>query len=187
MVASNTAFRNLSKLLIQRFPNDESKQINYLKDLIEPIKQKYDSIYLDVPPTISDYSDNAMLAADFCIIVLQTQELSLDGAQTYIAYMQYLVDTYDADLNVLGIIPCMLKPGGRVDSKILDQAKELYGNNVLQTIVKYQERLKVYDVQGIEMNRNINGNIDMWDKKAHGVFLDILKELDSHQEIFQHN
>lgn len=74
-----------------------------------------------------------------------------------------------------------------MDSKILDQAKELYGNNVLQTIVKYQERLKVYDVQGIEMNRNINGNIDMWDKKAHGVFLDILKELDSHQEIFQHN
>lgn len=112
MVASNTAFRNLRKLLIQRFPNDESKQINYLKDLIEPIKQKYDSIYLDVPPTISDYSDNAMLAADFCIIVLQTQELSLDGARTYIAYMQYLVDTYDADLNVLGIIPCMLKPGG---------------------------------------------------------------------------
>lgn len=184
LVASNTAFRNLSKLLIQRFPDDELKQIKYLKDLIEPIKHKYDSIYLDVPPTISDYSDNAMLAADFCIIVLQTQELSLDGARTYIAYMQYLVDTYDADLNVLGIIPCMLKPGGRVDSKILDQAKELYGNNVLKTIVKYQERLKVYDVQGIEMNRNINGNIDMWDKKAHAVFLNVLEELDSHQEMF---
>lgn len=187
LIASNTAFRNLSKLLIQRFPNDELKQITYLRDLIEPIKHKYDSIYLDVPPTISDYSDNAMLAADYCIIVLQTQELSLDGAQTYIAYMQYLVDTYDADLNVLGIIPCMLKPGGRVDNKVLDQAKELYGNNVLQTIVKYQERLKVYDVQGIEMNRNMNGTIDMWDKKAHAVFLNVLEELDNHQEAFTAN
>lgn len=81
----------------------------------------------------------------------------------------------------------MLKPGGRVDSKILDQAKELYGNNVLQTMVKYQERLKVYDVQGIEMNRNINGTIDMWDKKAQAVFLNVLEELDSHQEMLTIN
>ncbi|ECB9741964.1 ParA family protein, partial [Listeria monocytogenes] len=61
------------------------------------------AIYIDVPPTISDYSDNAMLAADYCIIVLQTQELSLDGAQTYIAYMQYLADTYNSELDVLGL------------------------------------------------------------------------------------
>ena len=184
MIASNTAFRNLSKLLLQKFPEDELKQINYLKDLIAPIKEDYDAIYLDVPPTISDYSDNAMLAADFCIIVLQTQELSLDGAQTYIAYMQYLVDNYNAELNVLGIIPCMLKPSGRVDTKVLDQAKELYGGNVLNTIVKYQERLKVYDVQGIEMNENVNGKIDMWDKKAHDVFINVLDELTEHENYF---
>ncbi|SJN25851.1 Chromosome (plasmid) partitioning protein ParA [Marinilactibacillus psychrotolerans 42ea] len=184
LIASNTAFRNLSKLLLQKFPEDELKQINYLKDLIAPIKGDYDAIYLDVPPTISDYSDNAMLAADFCIIVLQTQELSLDGAQTYIAYMQYLVDNYNAELNVLGIIPCMLKPSGRVDTKVLDQAKELYGGNVLNTIVKYQERLKVYDVQGIEMNENVNGKIDMWDKKAHDVFINVLDELTEHENYF---
>ncbi len=185
LVASNTAFRDLSKLLVQRFPDNELQQINYLKELIEPIKDRYDSIYLDVPPTISDYSDNAMLAADYCIIVLQTQELSLDGAQTYISYMQYLVDTYDIDLDVLSIVPCMLKQGGRVDSKVLEQAKELYGSHVLETIVKYQERLKVSDVQGIELNYNANGKVDMWDMKAHQVFLDTLEELDEHQKILQ--
>ena len=31
---------------------------------------------------------------------------------------------------------------GRVDNKVLEQAKELYGGNVLNTVVKYQERLK---------------------------------------------
>lgn len=113
LIASNTTFRNLTKILMNRFPNDEIKQITYLKELLKPLKEVYDAIYIDVPPTISDYSDNAMLAADYCIIVLQTQELSLDGAQTYIAYMQYLADTYDNDLQVLGIIPCMLRPGGQ--------------------------------------------------------------------------
>ena len=65
---------------MSKFPDDEDQQMLYLKTLLEPLKDQYDSIYLDVPPTISDFSDNAMMAADYCIIVLQTQELSLDGA-----------------------------------------------------------------------------------------------------------
>ncbi|MFP3326262.1 AAA family ATPase, partial [Planococcus sp. SIMBA_160] len=79
----NTSFRKLSKILFDMFPEDELAQITYLKKLLAPLKDKYDRIYIDVPPTISDYSDNAMIAADYCIIVLQTQELSLEGAQTY--------------------------------------------------------------------------------------------------------
>ncbi|EAE1273814.1 ParA family protein [Listeria seeligeri] len=185
LIPSNTSFRNLSKILLGLFPNDESKQIFYLNELIQPLKKIYDSIYIDVPPTISDYSDNAMLAADYCIIVLQTQELSLDGAQTYIAYMQYLADTYNSELDVLGLIPMMLRKGGRVDQKVLDQAKDMYGSNVLNTIVKYQERLKVYDVEGISVNYNVNGKIDMWDTKAHQVFIDVLEELDAHEVILQ--
>lgn len=185
LIASNTAFRNLTKILMNLFPNDEIKQITYLAELLQPLKEIYDAIYIDVPPTISDYSDNAMLAADYCIIVLQTQELSLDGAQTYIAYMQYLSDTYDNDLQVLGIIPCMLRPGGRVDTKVLDQAKELYGGNVLNTIVKYQERLKVYDVEGIHVSYSYTGKPDGWDVKAHQVFIDVLEELDQHEEVLE--
>lgn len=185
LIASNTAFRNLSKILIQNFPDDESSQITYLNKLIEPLKADYDSIYIDVPPTISDYSDNAMLAADYCIIVLQTQELSLDGAQTYIAYMQYLADNYSNSLQVLGIIPCMLRPGGRVDNKVLNQAHELYGGNVIDTIVKYQERLKVYDVEGIKINYSYTGKPDGWDLKAHQVFIDVLNELNEHEDYLE--
>lgn len=182
LISSNTTFRNLSKLLMQKFPDDEDQQIFYLKHLLEPIKDNYDAIYIDVPPTISDYSDNAMMAADYCIVVLQTQELSLDGVKTYIGYMQYLADRYNSPLNVLGIVPMMLRPGGRVDTKVLAEAKELYGANVLENIIRYQERLKVYDVEGIVWYLKEN-NIDSWDKKAHETFINILEELDQHETI----
>ncbi|KAF1294169.1 ParA family protein [Candidatus Enterococcus leclercqii] len=185
LIGANTAFRNLTKILISKFPEDEDKQITYLNELLKPLRDEYDAIYIDVPPTISDYSDNAMLAADYCIIVLQTQELSLDGAQTYIAYMQYLADAYNNRLQVLGIIPCMLKPGGRVDNKVLQQARDLYGGNILDTIVKYQERLKVYDVEGIHMGTNYSGTQDGWDVKAHQVFIDVLNELETHKRVLE--
>lgn len=185
LIPANTSFRNLPKILYKSFPDNEPLQISYLKKLIEPLKEEYDRIYIDVPPTISDYSDNAMIAADYCIIALQTQELSLDGAQTYIAYMQFLAEKYNAHLQVLGIIPMMLRQGGRVDNKILSQAKSMYGGNVLKTIVKYQERLKVYDVEGIHRNTNADGKIDMWDKKAHKIFSDVMKELNKHEKHFE--
>ncbi|MEB3057429.1 MULTISPECIES: ParA family protein [Bacillus] len=184
IVPSNTSFRKLSKILFDMFPEDELAQITNLKKLLEPLKDKYDRIYIDVPPTISDYSDNAMIAADYCIIVLQTQELSLEGAQTYIAYMQFLAETYDADLQVLGIIPMMLHQGKRVDNKVLQQAQEMYGGNVLDTIVRYQERLKVYDIEGIHKTINVSGNVDMWDEKAHQLFIDVLSELNEHENYF---
>ena len=181
MIPANTSFRNLSKILFDKYPDNEIAQISYLKELIEPFKNSYDRIYIDVPPTISDYSDNAMIAADYCIIVLQTQELSLDGAQTYIAYMQFLSENYNAHLQVVGIIPMMLRQGGRVDTRVLDQAREMYGSNVIDTIVNYQERLKVYDVEGVHMNTNAKGKVELWDGKAHQIFIDVLNELNDHE------
>lgn len=184
LIPANTQFKNLPKMLMGLFPDDDKKQVNYLKELIEPIKDEYDAIYLDVPPTISDFSDNAMAASDYCIIILQTQELSLDGAKTYISYMQYLIDNYDIGIDVLGILPCMLRPGGRVDQKVLDEAKELYGNNVLNSIVKHQERLKAYDSEGITMKETYNGLPDQWDQRAHKLFEDVLDELQEHEKSF---
>lgn len=183
LIPASTNFRNLPKMLMKMFPDDEKQQALYFRNLIEPLKSKYDRIYIDVPPTISDFSDSAMLASDFCIIILQTQELSLDGAKTYIAYMQYLADTYNNQLNVVGLVPMMLRKGARVDKKIIDEARNLYGGNVIDTVVTYQERLKVYDSEGIKYTENINGKVDMWDKKAHDVFLNVLDELDENQTI----
>lgn len=183
LIPANTTFRNLPKMLYNQFPENEDEQIFYLSRLLQPLREQYDSIYIDVPPTISDYSDNAMLAADYCIIVLQTQELSLDGVKTYVGYMQYLADKYASNLNVLGIVPMMLRPGGRVDQKVLHQAQGLYGGNVLSTIIKYQERLKVYDVEGIAPPKGEKS--DTWDMKAHRGFFEVLKELESHEEMIE--
>lgn len=183
MIAANVKFRNFGKILIKMFPDDELAQITYLRKLIEPLKEEYDSIYLDVPPTISDFSDNAMMAADHCIVILQTQELSMDGTKTYINYMQYLIDTYNTKLDIIGILPCMLQPKARVDKKVMHDAEELYGNNVLHSIVKYQERLKAYDAEGIAMGHMFNGKPDHWDKVAHDLYENILNELDEHEKV----
>lgn len=75
LLSSVTQFKNLPKLLMSKFPNDDTAQINYLNELLKPLKEKYDTIYIDVPPTISDFSDNAMMAADYCIYCIANSRI----------------------------------------------------------------------------------------------------------------
>ncbi|OZS77305.1 cobyrinic acid a,c-diamide synthase [Tetzosporium hominis] len=171
LIPAAVSFKNFSKFLYQNYPTDLD-QITLLKTLLEPLKEKYDYIIIDVPPTISDYSDNAMMASDYVLIILQAQELSLEGAETYVSYLQFMHDEYDADIQVLGVLPVLLRAGGRVDQSTVERATELFGeDNVFKSVVKHLERLKAWDVTGIK-------NEDHHDRKAHQIFLDVIKEMD---------
>ncbi|MDN3202159.1 ParA family protein [Enterococcus faecalis] len=186
LVAANASFRNIAKILMTKYPN-EYDQINYLNVLLTPIKEKYDAIYINVPTTVQDFNDNAMLAADYCILVLPMHREPLTSIQNYITYMKYLEDTYNNNMQVLGIIPCILQSGGKVNGKILLHANKLYGGKVLDTVVKYQERLKEYDVEGVKSSQNYTDEVNTQNIKEHKIFIDILNELDWQRDILKNN
>lgn len=101
-------------LILHANVKEEIDQVTYLKKLLDPIRDQYDYIFIDVPPTISDFSDNAMMAADYVLIILQTQELSLEGTETYIKYLQFMADNYDDDIQVVGVLPVRKKCSVRI-------------------------------------------------------------------------
>lgn len=178
IIPAQVSFKNLPKFLYSTV-NEEIEQVSYLKKLLDPIRDDYDYIFIDVPPTISDFSDNAMMAADYVLIILQAQELSLEGAETYVKYLQFMADNYDADIQVVGVLPVLLRPGGRVDMSTIERAKEMFGaDNVMNNVVKHLERLKAWDVTGITNN-------DQHDKKAHQVFIDVIDEMLEKLEHFE--
>lgn len=185
LIPANIAFSNLPDTLVAKFPDDKLSQFKYVQEILEPLKEEYDDIYIDVPPTISIFSNVAMYFADYVIIILQTQVKSLKGAQTYIDYMKFFMDLYDTNLTVVGVVPFMLKKRDAVDEEIYAAAQEIYGDNLLKQVVLHQGRLKRYDGSGITFEQNKSGSIDMWDLKAHEVFLNILKEIDLHREILE--
>lgn len=178
LIACDTSFRSFTKFVIKSYES-EKDQVSVIKNLLEPIKEEYDTIFIDVPPTISEYSDNAMVAADYSIIAFQTQEESFEGVRKYIGYQNFMVERYNIDLQVIGIIACMLKPDSSIDNKIMNEAKEEYNDAVLDTVVTYQERLKGYSTDGIHLFVHKNGNYDQWDFKAHSVFINLLNEIEA--------
>lgn len=158
------------------------EQFMYIDKKLSPLYKEYDSIYFDVPPSISIYSKSAMYMADWAIVILQTQVKSMRNAMQYLEYMDFFTNEFNTNLKIAGVIPFMLESGDAVDKEMYALAQEIYGEHLLTNIVFKNARLKRYDGSGITMEKTMNGELKQWDKKSHELFLSILEELEEHEK-----
>lgn len=150
LLPSFSDFAQYPKFLEKKFPK-EVNRVQYFSKLLEPLKKEFDFIFIDVPPTISIITDSSLYASNWVVVVLQTQERSLQGAEVFTNYLQSLIDDYAADMDIIGILPVLLKNGAPVDISTLENAKEMFGeHNLFENVVKNMERLKRYDITGIQ-------------------------------------
>jgi len=130
-------------------------------------------VVFDLPPTISLISDSALYASDWVLIILQTQEHSLQGAESFLKYIQeQVIDEYEApSLNLLGILPVLLKNGAPVDHSTLEVAEEEFGKeNMLKTLIRNMERIKRYSIRGVFLK-------DQFDKKIIRLYDSVAQEI----------
>lgn len=182
LLPSFADFTSFPLFLEKKFPNSQLERVTFLKGLIDKIKDDYDFILIDIPPTLSTYTDSALLASDYTIIVLQTQERSLVGAEAYIGYLQELIDNYGANFDILGVLPVLLKNNSKVDEATLNTAKEKFGEeNLFKNLVKNMERLKRYDIIGI-VDSDLGGKYDIHDKRVMALYKKVTEEMISRLE-----
>ena len=157
--------------------NYKEKRIAYFKQQLDKVKGDYDFVIVDVPPTLSIYTDSAVYASDEVIIVLQTQQRSLDGAEAFFEYLQRTYDKYPTtNFDILGVLAVLLKNNVGLDSQILDDAENIFGHNMLfHMIIHHMERLKRYDRTGIA-DKDLSPS-DFHDTKVHYTYLTLTDEI----------
>ena len=177
LLPSYADFTSFPLYLEQLYPDNQKERAMHLRKLLAPVKDNYDFIIIDVPPTVSVYTDNALMVSDYTVIVMQTQERSMDGAKAYIIYLQELIDNFGADFDILGVLPVLLKNSSNVDKTILKMARKEFGEeNMFSNVVKNMERLKRYDVTGIGAFTLVD-NADVHDKRVFELYENVTKEL----------
>lgn len=166
---SNTLQSEMSKVKEQR--------IAYFAQQLAKVRDEYDFIIIDVPPTLSIFTDSAIYATDFVIIVLQTQQRSLDGAETFFEYLQQMYNDYaNVDFDIFGVLAVLLKNNAGLDSQILKDAETDFGKDMLfDQIIRHMERLKRYDRTGIA-EKGLT-KYDMHDTRLHYIYNTLTKEI----------
>lgn len=170
LIPSFIDFEGFAKYLYKNTSNDKEEDF-FLSKYFEPLKKKFDLIILDVPPMSIEITKNAVTSSDYVLISLQTQEYSLTGAESYVDELGKLTTEYDLDLDVVGILPVLMKNHGKVDEYILDSAKESFGEeNIFKTYIPQMERIKRFAVNGIT-------DQDRHDRKVLSVYEKVTDEL----------
>lgn len=157
--------------MLEDYKKDERKYL--LRELLKPIKNDYDFILIDTPPTLSEYTNNAVFASDFVLAVLQTQEQAYSSTLKFISYLQDLNSGYDANFDLLGVIQYLIKKSGTVDSEIQKDAKDTFGAALFHENIYQRERVKGFGRNGIPAEKDF----DIWDKKALYMYETLLNEV----------
>ncbi|MBF0601874.1 ParA family protein [Limosilactobacillus oris] len=155
----------------------KEQRIAYFAQQLAKVRDEYDFVIIDVPPTLSVFTDSAIYATDFVIIVLQTQQRSLDGAETFFEYLQQMYNDYaNVDFDILGVLAVLLKNNVGLDNQILKDAETDFGKDMLfNQIIRHMERLKRYDRTGIA-EKGLT-KYDMHDTRLHYIYNTLTKEI----------
>jgi len=179
LLPSYSDLQQYERYLYENFPDDFS-QDHHLTNFIKEIKDKYDFVFLDIPPQLNKFTDNALVASDFVIVILQTQERALKGAEKYIDHLLQLQDDYKLNIDLLGILPVLQQNGSELDLDVLQDATEIFSkSNLFNTHIKQMNRLKRFDRTGITDNTK-----DIHDKRVHAIYSELISELIERINIF---
>lgn len=171
---------NDSTTLQSEMSKVKEQRISYFAQQLAKVRDKYDFVIIDVPPTLSVFTDSAIYATDYVIIVLQTQQRSLDGAETFFEYLQQMYNDYaNIDFDILGVLAVLLKNNVGLDNQILKDAEADFGKDMLfNQIIRHMERLKRYDRTGIA-EKGLT-KYDMHDTRLHYIYNTLTREIVAH-------
>ncbi len=103
----------------------------------------YDHILIDCPPSLSLLTVNALTAADYVIIPLQMEVLSLQGLDLIASTVSKVKSNLNSDLQVLGILPVMVDGRRKLSAEIHAHVSENYDlplfNSIIRNNVKASE------------------------------------------------
>lgn len=113
-----------------------------LKDIIEPIRKKYEYIVIDTPPTLGLITINALVAATHILIPIQSSYLSLEGTDDLLDTIEKIRKLVNPRLEIIGILVTMHDRRTNISKDVVNKIKKVFGNKVFRTMISKSVKLE---------------------------------------------
>ena len=114
---------------------NESSREYLLKNALEKIKEKYDFIIIDCPPSLGLITLNALTCSNSVIIPIQCEYFALEGLGKLLNTIKGVQKVHNPNLSLEGILLTMFDSRLRLSNQVKQDVKKHFGNIVFNTII----------------------------------------------------
>lgn len=138
----------------------ENRQLQ-LRNALHNIKDQYDYILIDCPPSLNMLTVNALVAANSVMIPMQCEYYALEGLSALLTTVNRIKDTANPELCVEGLLRTMFDPRNNLANDVSGQLLVHFPDKVYRTVIPRNVRLAESPSHGIPV-------ID-YDRKSRGA------------------
>ncbi len=120
--------------------NEEQREY-HLREALKPVKDQYDFILIDCPPSLGLLTINALAAADSVLIPIQCEYYALEGVTSLMNTIQRVRRSINTNLVVEGVLLTMLDGRTNLGLQVVDEVKKHFKKQVYATTIPRNIRL----------------------------------------------
>src|SRR5262245_43398939 len=112
-----------------------------LKEALEPVRERYDYLFLDCPPSLGLLTVNALAAADRLLVPLQCEYFALEGISELMATLKRVKRALNPRLEVLGVLLTMVDERTNLAQQVAAEIRQHFKEQVFKVQVPRSVRL----------------------------------------------
>jgi len=120
---------------------DHPRRNHAMSDAVETVRDQYDFILIDCPPSLGLITINMMAAADALLIPLQCEYYALEGISQLLNTVHLVQRGINERLTIEGVLLTMYDARLNLSRQVAVDAREYFGNQVFETVVPRNIRL----------------------------------------------
>lgn len=121
----------------------------FLKRAIASIRDEFDYVFIDCPPSLGLLTINALIAADSLIIPIQCEYYALEGVAKLLESMEMVKRHKNPDLEIFGVLMTMYDSRTTLSKQVVDEVRKFFGKTMFKTIIPRNVKLSEAPSHGL--------------------------------------
>lgn len=120
-----------------------------LKNILSPIVNDFDYVFIDCPPSLGLLTINALVAADSLLIPIQCEFYALEGLTKLLESMKMVKKRLNPELDVFGVVMTMYDSRTTLSKEVVEEVRKYFGKRVFKTIIPRSVKLSEAPSHGV--------------------------------------
>jgi chromosome partitioning protein len=112
-----------------------------LRTAVKPIRDRFDVILIDCPPSLNMLTLNALVAADSVMVPMQCEYYALEGLSALTQTIEQIQGSLNTELTIEGLLRTMYDPRNNLSNEVSAQLLEHFADKVFRTVIPRNIRL----------------------------------------------